>query len=91
MLRSINVGFNSKELLITQRQGVITCIPKNKDKPKHFFKNLIPLTLLDVVYKIASEFDDITIMLTLVKLHSGYYYSQQHELNTNIARLWILL
>ena len=33
--------------------------------------------------------DDITIMLTLVKLHSGYYYSQQHEFNTNIARLWV--
>ena len=31
--------------------------------------------------------DDITIMLTLVKLLSGYYYSQQHGLNTNIASL----
>ena len=31
--------------------------------------------------------DDITIMLTLVRLHSGYYYNQQHELKTNIARL----
>ena len=35
--------------------------------------------------------DDIAIMLTLVKLHSGHYYSQQHELNTNKARLWVSL
>ena len=53
VLRSINSGFDSKELSITQRQGVITCIPK-EDKPKHFLKNWRPLTLLDVVYKIAS-------------------------------------
>ena len=52
MLRSINSGFDSKELSITQRQGVITCIPK-EDKPKHFLKNWRPLTLLDGVYKIA--------------------------------------
>lgn len=53
VLRSINAGFISKELSITQRQGVITCIPK-EDKPKNFLKNWRPLTLLDVVYKIAS-------------------------------------
>ena len=53
VLRSINSGFDSKELSITQRQGVITCIPK-EDKPKHFLKNWRPLALLDVVYKIAS-------------------------------------
>ena len=53
MLRSINSGFDSKELSITQRQGVITCIPK-EDKPTHFLKNWRPLALLDGVYKIAS-------------------------------------
>ena len=49
-----------------------------------FNKVNIEIDVMDVI-------DDITIMLTLVKLHSGYYYSQQHELNTNIARLWISL
>ena len=34
--------------------------------------------------------DDITNMLTSVKLHSEYYYSQQNKFNTNIARLWVL-
>lgn len=53
VLRSINAGFHNKELSITQRQGVITCIPKD-GKPKNFLKNWRPLTLLDVVYKIAS-------------------------------------
>ena len=41
------------ELSITQRQGIITCIPKG-NKQKHFLKNWRPLTLLDTVYKIDS-------------------------------------
>ena len=55
VLRSINAGFNNKELslTVTQHQGIITCIPK-ENKPKNFLKNWRPLTLLDVVYKIAS-------------------------------------
>ena len=52
-LRSINAGFNNKELSLTRHQGIITCIPK-KNKSKNFLKNWRPLTLLDVVYKIAS-------------------------------------
>ena len=40
-------------LSITQRQGIITCIPKD-NKPKQFLKNWRPLTLLDTVYKIGS-------------------------------------
>ena len=53
VLRSINFGYKMGELSITQRQGIITCIPK-ENKPKHFLKNWRPLTLLDTVYKIAS-------------------------------------
>ena len=41
------------ELSVTQKQGLITCIPKD-NKPKQFLKNWRPLTLLDTVYKIAS-------------------------------------
>ena len=50
---SINIGFHKGELSITQRQGIITCIPK-EDKAKTLLKNWRPLTLLNVVYKIAS-------------------------------------
>ena len=41
------------ELSITQKQGIITCIPK-ENKPKQLLKSWRPLTLLDTVYKIAS-------------------------------------
>ena len=53
VLRSLNLGYTNGELSISQRQGVITCIPK-ENKPKQFLKNWRPLTLLDTVYKIAS-------------------------------------
>ena len=38
---------------ITQRQGIITCIPK-ENKSRSFLKNWRPITLLNIVYKIAS-------------------------------------
>ena len=41
------------ELSISQKQGVITCIPK-ENKPKLYLKNWRLITLLDTVYKIAS-------------------------------------
>ena len=53
VFRSLNLGYKNRELSITQRQGIITCIPK-ENKPKQFLKNWRPLTLLDTVYKIAS-------------------------------------
>ena len=53
VLRSLNLGYEIGELSITQRQGIITCIPK-ENKPKQFLKTWRPLTLLDTVYKIAS-------------------------------------
>ena len=53
VLRSLNHGYTIGELSITQKQGIITCIPKD-NKPKIFLKNWRPLTLLDTVYKLAS-------------------------------------
>ena len=41
------------ELSVTQKQGVITCIPKG-DKDRAFLKNWRPISLLNVAYKIAS-------------------------------------
>ena len=51
--RAINEGFRDGKLSITQRQGLITCLPKG-DKPKQYLKNWRPITLLNVVYKLAS-------------------------------------
>lgn len=53
VLRSLNLGYKNRELSTCQRQGIITCIPK-ENKSKHYLKNWRPLTLLDSVYKIAS-------------------------------------
>ena len=51
--KSINEGYRDGKLSITQRQGIITCLPKG-DKPKQFLKNWRPITLLNVIYKLAS-------------------------------------
>lgn len=51
--RAINEGYREGKLSVTQRQGLITCLPKG-DKPKQFLKNWRPITLLNVIYKIAS-------------------------------------
>ena len=54
IVRSINCGFRKGEMSVTQRQGVITCIPK-EGKDKTLLRNWRPITLLNIVYKIASS------------------------------------
>ena len=53
LLNSINFGYNMKELSVTQKEGIITCIPKG-DKCKKHIKNWRPISLLNISYKIAS-------------------------------------
>ena len=53
VLRSINNSFDKGILPITSRQCVISCIPKG-NKPREFLKNWRPISLLSVLYKIAS-------------------------------------
>lgn len=50
----MNFAYSVGELSITQKQGVITCIPKG-DKDKLYLKNWRPISLLNVAYKIASS------------------------------------
>ena len=53
VVNSINYGFFNGELSSTQKEGIITCIPKGS-KSRKYVKNWRPISLLNVSYKIAS-------------------------------------
>ena len=53
LLNSLNISFQKRELSNTQKEGVITCIPKG-EKPREFLKNWRPICLLNVAYKLCS-------------------------------------
>ena len=67
IVRSINCGFQNGELSVTQKEGIITCIPKD-NKPRRFLTNYRPISLLNTVYKIASGAIANRIKPTLQKL-----------------------
>ena len=53
VFRSMNYGHKIDQLSITQKQGIITCIP-NRDKSRQFMKNWRPISLLNTVYVASS-------------------------------------
>jgi hypothetical protein len=53
LVKCLNESLNNGKFSVSQRQGLITCIPK-EGKPKHVLKNWRPITLLNVDFKIAS-------------------------------------
>ena len=54
ILKSLNYGYKTGSLSITRRQGIITCLPKPNKSP-FFLKNWCPISLLNVIYKMASS------------------------------------
>jgi mannosylglycoprotein endo-beta-mannosidase len=54
VFRSVNYEYQQRKMSVTQRQGVITCIPK-EGKSKEFLKHWRPITLLNSTYKLASS------------------------------------
>ena len=54
LVRSFNYGFSIGNLSVTQKQGVISILPKS-DKPKEYFKNWRSISLLNVSYRISSS------------------------------------
>ena len=53
LLRCLNYSFEIGELSISQKQGIISIIPKG-DKPRELLKNWRPISLLNVSYKILA-------------------------------------
>ena len=53
IVRYINYSYDKEEMSVTQKLGIITCIPK-AEKVRHFLKNWRPVSLLNIIYKIAS-------------------------------------
>ena len=74
---------------VTQRQGVITCIPK-EGKDKRFLKNWRPITLLNTVYKIASSCISERIKLVLPSIiHSDQKgFMKGRNIGENIRLLY---
>ena len=63
MVSSLNYAFQNGTLSISQRQGIISLIPKKK-KNNEYLKNWRPVSLLNVDHKIATK----TIALRLEKI-----------------------
>ena len=53
IVRALNQAYKDGELSATQKEGLITCIPKG-NKSKEYIKNWRPISLLNVIYKIGS-------------------------------------
>lgn len=64
IVSAVNCIFSKKELPITQRLGVISCLPKG-NKPRQFLKNWRPIILLNVMYKLISGCISYRIRSTL--------------------------
>ena len=68
--RVLNASYINGILPLTLRQIIINCIPKG-DKARHFIKNWRPISLISVLYKLASSVIASRIKPILPKLISG--------------------
>ena len=68
VLRSINYGYRTGSLSVTQKHGIITCLPKPNKCRYNLKKNWRPIFLLNVVYKMASAVIANRLKSTLDKL-----------------------
>ena len=67
LLRSLNFSFYTGELSLTQKQGIISIIPRGQ-KPSQYLKNWRPISLLNVSYKILTSPLSNRLKLVLNKL-----------------------
>ena len=54
ILRSLNFAYLNDCLSVTQKEGIITSIPK-PNTSRNFLKNWTPISLLNVIYKLTSS------------------------------------
>jgi hypothetical protein len=89
MLRSINCGFLRGEMSTTQRQGIITCIPK-EGKDKRYIKNWRPITLLNTMYKLASSCiaDRLKRVLPEIIHHDQQGFMKNRNIGENLRLLY---
>ena len=67
ILRSLNYGYRSGSLSVTQKQGIITCLQK-PNKSRENLKNWRPISLLNIIYKMASAVISNRLKLVLHNL-----------------------
>ena len=70
LVNAISCSFQKGLLSVTQRQGIISLLPK-KDKNPLFLKNWRPISLLNCDYKIASKAIGDRIKRVLPKIING--------------------
>ena len=89
LVRSVNEGFFKQELSVTQRQGIIVCIPK-EGKSKRFIKNWRPISLLNTAYKIASSCiaNRLKIILPSIIHHCQTGFLKGRYIGENIRLLY---
>ena len=92
LVNSINFGFAKGELSVTQKEGIITCIPKG-NKDKQYLKNWRPISLLNVSYKIASACiaNRIKKYLPLIVNEDQSGFIKGRYIGENIRNLYDLL
>ena len=54
LCKALNYGYDTGQLSITQKRGIIKLIPKKETEP-FYIKNWRPITLLNCDYKIAAK------------------------------------
>ena len=67
VVKALNEGFTKKLMSATQREGLIILLPKG-DKSRKLIKNWRPITLINVVYKLASAAIANRMKIILTKL-----------------------
>ena len=92
VVRALNESFRDGELSATQKQGIITCIPKG-DKNKDFIKNWRPISLLNVIYKIGSSCiaDGIKTVLPLLINEDQSGFILNRYIGDNIRLIYDLI